>query len=429
MIVRPRDINCTKLKWLLEQQVDVKVEILAYHLELCLLLINEILDEEVTGLSGDRYSHKKPHNGRYSRWGYNIGNVRIGSERIRVDVPRIYDNQRRSNISLENYQRLYRLPETNKAVIKAILLGFRRILWISTGDYQGVVQQMLDSFGLSRSSVCQKFIKVSSEKLKAFEERDLSDYHFVAIFVDGKYLAKDQIVIALGITQTGEKIPLSFVQTHTENSNSIGQLLKDLLSRGLNLEQGILFVIDGSKGILKAIKEVIVSDYAVIQRCQWHKRENIVNYLNENQQEHFRRKLNKVYDDNYEAAKERLMAIKTELESINHSATRSLEEGLEQSLTIYRLSLIETFRRSLTITNCIENLNSQLTKYIGKIKHWKSSPQRYRWIAVAFLGIEQRMNCVNSYKKLYLLQEKLKEEIEIRALEKDQPDKKKVQAA
>jgi len=213
------------------------------------------------------------------RWGYNPGSVRISSERIRVDVPRIYDNQKGSNISLENYQRLRNLPGANEAVMKAILLG------LSTGDYQGVVQQMLDSFGLSRSSVSQKFIEVSSEKLKAFEERDLSCYHFVAIFIDGNYLAKEQIVIALGVTQTGEKIPLGFVQTHTENAISIGQLLKDLLSRGLNVEQSILFVIDGSKGILKAIKEVI-GDYAVIQRCQWDKRENIVNYLNENQQEH-----------------------------------------------------------------------------------------------------------------------------------------------
>jgi len=220
------------------------------------------------------------------RWGYNPGSVRVGSEHIRVDVPRIYDNQKGSNISLENYQRLRRLPEANEGVMKAILLG------LSTGGYQAVVQKMLDSFGLSCSSVSQKFIEVSSEKLKAFEERDLSDHHFVAIFIDGKYLAKEQMVIVLGVTQTGEKIPSGFVLTHTENANSISQLLKDLLSRGLNPEQGILFVIDGSKGILKAIKEVM-GDYAVIQRCQWHKRENIVNYLNENQQEHFRRKLNK----------------------------------------------------------------------------------------------------------------------------------------
>ena len=147
--------------------------------------------------------------GRYSRWGYNPDSVRIGSERIRVDVPRVYDNQKRSNIFLENYQRLRSLPEANEAVMKAILLG------LSTGDYQAVVQQMLDSFGLSRSSVSQRFIEVSSEKLRAFEERDLSGHRFVAIFIDGKYLAREQIVIALGVTQSGDKIPLGFVQTHT----------------------------------------------------------------------------------------------------------------------------------------------------------------------------------------------------------------------
>lgn len=423
MNVRPKGINRNKLKWLFEQPVDVKFEMLGHHLELCRLLINEILDEEVTRLSGDRYSHQKPQDGRYSRWGYNPGSVKIGSERLRIDVPRVYDTQKRSHKSLENYQRLRRLPDVDEKVMKAILLG------LSTGDYQGVVQQMLDSFGLSRSRVSQTFIEVSSEKLKAFEERDLSAYHFVAIFIDGEYLAKEQIVIVLGITQTGEKIPLGFVQTHTENANSIGQLLRDLLKRGLNPEQGILFIIDGSTGIRKAIAEVL-GDYALIQRCQWHKRENVVHYLKETQQDYFRRKLNRAYnEDNYQTAKDQLMSLKRELESINRSAARSLEEGLEESLTLHRLGLMELFRRSFTTTNCIENLNSQLTRYIGKVKYWRSSTQRYRWIAVALLEIEQRMNRVYNYKKLYLLQERLKQEIAMRESNKGQTKKKEGQAA
>jgi len=125
--VRPRGIIRNKLKWLLEQLVDVKLEILGHHLELCRLLINEILDEEVTRYSGNAIAIRNPimdviaPSGQPDRrWGYNIGSVRIGNEHIRVDVPRIYDNQKRSNISLENYQRLRSLPEANEAVMKAI---------------------------------------------------------------------------------------------------------------------------------------------------------------------------------------------------------------------------------------------------------------------------------------------------------------------
>ena len=258
------------------------------------------------------------------------------------------------------------------------------------------------------------FIQESSEKLKSFENRNLSCYEFVALFIDGKSLAKEQIIIVLGVTADGEKWPLGFIQTHTENAQSIRQLLSELIGRGFSYRQGILCVIDGSKGIRKAVKEAF-GEYALVQRCHWHKRENVVSYLNERDQKTYRRRLNKAYHaDTYEEAKQQLLTIKTELEVINRSAAKSLKEGLEETLTLHRLGLIELFGRSFSTTNCIENLNSQLKKYIGKVKHWKSSQQRYRWIASALLEIEQKMRRVNQYKKLYLMQEKIREEMDLR---------------
>jgi putative transposase len=87
------------------------------------------------------------------------------------------------------------------------------------------------------------------------------------LFIDGKYLAKEQIIIVLGVTLKGEKMPLGFIQTTTENSGCIKELLSSLIDRGLRYKEGILCIIDGSKGIRKAISEVF-GKYALVQRCQ-----------------------------------------------------------------------------------------------------------------------------------------------------------------
>lgn len=408
MKVKPKGINRNKISWLLDQPIDVKAEVLRHHLELSRMLINDILEDEVKQLSGERYSRAKPHGGQYGRWGYNPGSVRVGHEKVRVDVPRVYDSSEQCHKSLGSYERLRQLEPVRDQILKAVLLG------LSTQDYQQVIQQLLDSFGLSRSSVSSHFIQESREKLKSYENRNLSCYEFVALFIDGKSLAKEQIVIVLGVTSDGEKLPLGFIQTHTENAESIRQLLSELIERGFSYRQGILCVIDGSKGIRKAVKETF-GEYALVQRCHWHKRENVVSYLNERDQQTYRRRLNKAHHaDTYGEAKQQLLTIKTELEVINRSAAKSLKEGLEETLTLHRLGLMELFGRSFSTTNCIENLNSQLKKYIGKVKHWKSSQQRYRWIASAMLEIEQKMRKVNQYKKLYLMQKKIREEIDLR---------------
>lgn len=246
----------------------------------------------------------------------------------------------------------------------------------------------------------------------------MSDHKFVALFIDGKYLAKEQIIIVLGVTEQGDKISLGFIQSAAENSVSIKELLSKLLDCGLRYEEGILGVMDGSKGISKAVKEVMGS-YAVIQRCIWHKRENVLSYLNDMQQEHYRRSLNKAYgSDTYQEAKDQLEAIIRELKAVNVSTSRSLQEGLEETLTLHRLELTEYFRRSFSTTNGIENVNSQLGKYLKKVKHWKTSVQRYRWIACGLLESELGMRKIHNYKKLDLLKKKIKREGQNQAVSK-----------
>jgi transposase-like protein len=407
MKVKTTQINRKKISWLLEQSFEVKLTALQHHLDISRMLVNDILEDEVNRYAGNWYSHDKPHNGRYSRWGTNPGSIKLGDRRIRLAVPRLYDNESGSTKPLETYNKLREIESINDRILKAVLLG------LSTRDYEQVIGNLLDGFGLSSSSVSSEFIEQSGKRLEDFENRDLGDYDFVSLFIDGKYLAKEQIIIVLGVTIQGDKIPIGFVQSHSENSHVIKDLLNNLIDRGLRYEEGLLCVIDGSKGLYKAIKETF-NGYAVIQRCLWHKRENVIKYLNENKQDHYRKRINQAYRcEDYDEARKRIKEIITDLKTDNLSASRSMEEGLEETLTLHRLGLIEDFHRSFTTTNCIENLNSQIEKYLRKVKHWKTSSQKYRWVASALLDVEHRMRKVNNYTKLSVMRSKIKHELKL----------------
>jgi len=406
MKVTPNGFDRKKISWLLEQDLEVKLSALGHYWEISRMLINDILEDEVKQHTGERYSHQKPHQGRYSRWGINPGSVKLGNQRLRLVVPRIYDNELKRSRSLKTYEKLRQVNGIDERLFKALLLG------LSTRDYEQVVGNMLDSFGLSASNVSREFVEQSQKRLEDFDNRSLGEYEFIAVFIDGKALAKEQIIIALGITSNGRKIPLGFIQSGTENSRVIKELLSNLINRGLQFDEGLLFVIDGSKGIYKAVKETFDA-HAVIQRCQWHKRENVLSYLPEKSQEEYKKHINKAYNqETYGDAKADLKAIINDLKTINMSASRSMEEGLEETLTIHRLGLNEYLKRSFTTTNIIENVNSQIERYLKKIKHWKNSSQRHRWTACALMEIEERMRRVHNYKKLHLLKEQLKNELE-----------------
>ena len=394
------------LSWALGQGIDTKIALLQHYQHLGCLLAEEIMAEEVRSLAGAHYSRNKPHGGRYSRWGSNPGSVKLDHEKVPVEVQRLYDHEIGGTIGLKTYRKLHQMEPPENAVMDGIIKG------LSMSDYQAVIGRLAESFGLSRSSVSLRFIEESGVKLKAFEERRLDDRRFVSLFIDGKYLAREQIVIVLGVTIEGEKIPLGFLQTHSENSGPIKDLLNKLIERGLNFEKGLLCVIDGSKGIHKAVKETF-GPKAVIQRCQWHKRENVLNYLNEKDREIYKRRINKAYQfDTYEEARTELDQIIHDLERLNLSAARSLAEGLEETLTLQRLGLKELFGKSFSTTNIIENLNSQLGRYLRNVKHWQSSDQRYRWVACALLEIELRMCKVSNYRHLDAMAMTIQAEIE-----------------
>ena len=251
------------------------------------------------------------------------------------------------------------------------------------------------------------FIEASIKALKEFESRDISNKDIIVLLIDGKSLAKEEILICLGITIKGEKIVLGFAQSHTENSRSIKQLSRQIINRGLDYTKGLLIVTDGSKSIKKAITDIF-GKYHMHQRCQWHKREDIVSYLNLEDQSEYRRRLQVAYrEPDYDKSKKMLLEIRDELRVLNISAARSLEEGLEETLTLHKLKLVTKLGASLGTTNCIESLNSQLGRYLRKVTKWKNSNQIYRWVAAGLLESERRMKKIRNYKTLILLRKNL----------------------
>jgi putative transposase len=239
-------------------------------------------------------------------------------------------------------------------------------------------------------------------------ERDLSDHDIVAIFIDGKHFAGNEIVIALGVTLGGEKVVLGMVETSTENHLVCKNFLLGLKDRGLNLDREILFILDGGKGLNKSVKDVM-KDKVLIQRCQWHKRENVLAYLGKEIQGEYRRKLQAAYNlPTYEKARERLTAIGRELGSINKSALGSLLEGLEETLTLHKLGIFAKIGESFKTTNCIENVNKQLATHTDRVDRWHNSDQRQRWVATALLLIEPRLKKVKGHKHMGALREAMK---------------------
>ena len=188
---------------------------------------------------------------------------------------------------------------------------------------------MPEAFGLAKSSVSRRFIRASATALQALHERRHDDAEWLVLLLDGKSFAADQVVIALGVTTTGEKRVLGLVQTATENKRVCAAFLRELIERGFRAPTGLLVVLDGAKGLRAAVRDVFGDDVPV-QRCQWHKRENVVSDLTKPLQVIWRRKLQAAYQHaTYADAKRALQKLVTELAKLNESAARGLEEGLE----------------------------------------------------------------------------------------------------
>lgn len=379
---------------------DSRIELIQALIPLGLKAVEEMLQEEVANIAGERYQH---HGGDLKRWGSNPGSVYVGGQKLGVSVPRVRDTKRNKEMTLESYQQLQSSKPINEAVFNQVING------ITTRKYEKASTLIPETFGIKKSAVSKRFIEASSHSLSQLTQRNLSLFDVVAIFIDGKCFADNEIIIALGVTMTGEKIILGFVESATENHAVCKGFISDLINRGLKTDNEILFIIDGAKGLRKGIKDAL-GDKAIVQRCQWHKRENIVSYLPEKQKDGFRKKIDRAYRmPSEEQALKEIKRIGSELKLINESAFSSLLEGLDDTLTVNRLKVTERLRLSLRTTNPIENINSLVGQYTDRVDHWKNSNQRQRWVASAIIEIEPNLQRIRGYKDLTKLRENMRD--------------------
>ena len=373
-----------------------------------LMAVGDCLKADVARLAGARYRRGDGLAG-HVRWGRQRGSVYLADQKLPIQVPRVRNRLTGQEAPLETYTRLQRPRGADAGLFRRVLKG------LSCRDYEGCAEAAPEAFGLSPSTVSRRFIRASARKLKELCERPLQGYDFVGLVLDGKRFEDDLMVIALGITVQGEKVVLGFVQTGTENERALTAFLRELVERGLRSEAGLLCVIDGSKGLRAAIRRVFEA-HAVVQRCQWHKREGVLSHLPKGRQGRIGRKLQAAYDEpTYEGAKGALGRLRKELELLNRSAVKSLDEGLEETLTLHRLGVFPILGRSLKTTNCLESIMSLIAQRTDRVDHWRNSDQKQRWVATALLDIEPRLNRIQGCRHLPVLRAAIRSALGLRA--------------
>lgn len=386
--------------------LDMRIELIQALIPLGLEAVAEELQNEVLRLTGEKNSRKgsKVPN---RRWGHQQGSVYLSDQKVPISVPRVRDVEANAEVPLEVYHRFQRPRGMDDGLLLRVLKG------LSSRNYEGCAEAVPEAFGLSSSTVSRRFIKASAAKLRQFQERSLAEFDLVALFLDGKTFADQEMIIALGVTLEGDKIPLGFIQAAKENERVCRQFIDSLLARGLQYEQGLLCLIDGSKGLYSGITKAF-DGYVAIQRCQWHKRENVLSYLPKGEQEEVKKALQDAYDlETYQEAKAALKALKPSLALMNESALTSLEEGFEETLTLHRLGLMPQLKLSFRTTNCIESLNSMVAQLTRNVKRWKNSNQRYRWLGTALLDIQPRLRKVRGFRFLPMLRLALQKDLKL----------------
>ena len=377
----------------------VTIAMIQALIPLGLRAVEEALQAEVAALAGPRYAREATPSA-VVRWGAQRGSVYLADQKLPIEVPRVRDRAAGAELPLATYAAL-QTPRGHDVGL------FRRVLGgLSCREYEAAAEAVPEAFGLARTSVSRRFIRASARELQRLQERRLDDAEWLVLVLDGKTFAGDQLVVALGVTATGEKRILGLVQTASENRRVLASFLRELGERGLPLDHPLLSVLDGAKGLRAAVREVF-SDIPV-QRCQRHKRENVVSYLAKHEQPTWRRKLQAAYaQPSYAAAKRALTRLQHELQLRNASAAASLAEGLEETLTLHRLGVAAELSVSFKTTNLIESVMARLEAKTHRVTRWRTSDQKLRWCAAALWGMERQFRRVKGYRHLPLLKQAL----------------------
>jgi transposase-like protein len=363
-----------------------------------LKIIRAVIEDEVRRRVGPRYQPDAESG--CVRWGQQPGYVVFAGQKVAVERPRVR-TRKGEEVPLDSYERLQHDGRRQRAVREGIVAG------LTSRNYHRAVQSVLEGYGIEKSSVSREFVQASAAQLKTLCEKKLEDLDVVAILIDGIHLGPQVLVVALGMESHGNKHVLGLWQGATENTTVVKELLEDLVARGLHPERRYLFVIDGAKALRAAVERVF-GERAEVQRCQIHKRRNVKEHLPKSAQGDTDRRIRNAYAmTGYAEAKAELEKIFRQLERINPSAARSLEEGLEETLTVHRLGVGTLLRRTLASTNPIESCLSTVERVAHNVKRWRAGDHALRWTATGLLEAEKKFRRVKGYRELEILQRKL----------------------
>ena len=368
--------------------------------ELCIRTGREVLlammEADREALCGPKGRHQA--NRRAWRGGSTSSRVTLGGRQ--VELPRLRVRGAEGEATLASFQWASSTDAMDAHTLEAIAAG------VSTRGYPRTLDPLPESMnehGISRSAVSRRFVALSRKRMYEFVSRPLAELDIAVVFVDAKFFREHCVLIALGVDSQGTKHVLGLREGSTENAPVARALLADVVERGFSTERSVLFVIDGAKALRRAIAEVY-GERAVVQRCQVHKRRNVLAHLPRHQHAQVARCLHEAFESESAALGERrLNNFARSLEREHPGAADSVREGLPATLTVVRLGLTGALQRTLRSTNAIENLNGSVQRYTRNVKRWRGGEMIQRWVSAALLDAERRFRRVRGFRDMHRL--------------------------
>ena len=354
----------------------------------------EMLEEDRTALCGPR--HQPSTDRKAYRHGSDEGSLVFGGRKIRVTKPRVRSIAG-EEVELPAWRRMSVEDPLQDRVVQQILSG------VSARGYEGSLEPLPESMpsrGTRRSSVCRQFVARTTEQSKAFLSRSLEGWDLPVILIDGTHLGDHVLLVAMGIDISGEKHILGVTVGTTESEQVCRSLFRDLIDRGLVVERARLFVIDGGKGLRKAIR-VTFGSWALVQRCQIHKIRNVADHLPKHRQAWVKSALRQAWKLGSEAkAKHRLEQLAAQLDAEHPAAAASIREGLDETLTVIKLGLGGWLLKTLRSTNPIENLQGAIKRIVRNVKRWRGGSMALRWCVTALVEAEKKFRRIKGHREL-----------------------------
>ena len=374
-----------------------KEGLLALSVGVGLGVLAEVMEAEVDEVVGPKGKHDSDR--RAVRHGHEAGEVTLGGRRVPVERPRARAVDGSGEVELHSYRHFADRDPLTAVVLERMLAGVSTRRYERTGEPVGVDVEDT-SRSTSKSAVSREFVSRTREHLIELMSRPLEDLRLAALMLDGIERKGRCCVVALGIDTDGVKHPLGLWDGSTENATVATTLLANLVERGLDTEQGVLVVLDGAKALRKAVRDVL-GVHTPVQRCIRHKERNVLDHLAERDRPPVKRRLRAAWAlDDHDQALERLRGLAADLEHSHPGAAASLREGLEETLTVTRLSVRGALKKTLQSTNPCESMIDTIKRTSRNVKRWQNGDMCLRWTAAGMLEAERQFRRVIGYPKL-----------------------------